>query len=124
MAKTKKDYFNELLTIVGDNSELVDFINHELEQLNKKGSAPRKPTEKQVENDNLKAQILVFFATNGDPMPIAQVQAGVPALAGLSNQRVSRLLNDLVKENRVEKTYVKKVAHFALAVEAEAETEV
>ena len=37
---TKKDYFNELLKIgaVASNESLVDFINHELELLDRKSS--------------------------------------------------------------------------------------
>jgi len=119
--KTKRDYFNELLTIVGENAELVDFINHEIELLDRKGATPRKPTANQLENADLKAQILMFLATTDEPMPIKAIQAGVPALVELSNQRISRLLNDMAKDGKVVKTYVKKVAHFDLAVEGEAE---
>jgi hypothetical protein len=115
--KTKKDYFNELRAIAIDNADLVAFIDHELELLANKKNVVRKPTATQVENDGFKAQILTFLAEADAPLPIKAIQAGVPALAELSNQRVARLLTDLRKEGKVARTYVKKVAHFALGAE-------
>jgi hypothetical protein len=115
--KTKKDYFNELRAIAIDNADLVAFIDHELELLANKKNVVRKPTATQVENDGFKAQILTFLAEAEEPLPIKAIQAGVPALAELSNQRVARLLTDLRKEGKVARTYVKKVAHFALGAE-------
>ena len=47
MAKTKREYFTELKGIVANDSELVAFIDHELELLDKKNSAPKNPTAKQ-----------------------------------------------------------------------------
>jgi hypothetical protein len=115
--KTKRDYFNELRAIAIDNADLVAFIDHELELLANKKNVVRKPTATQLENADLKAKILVFLAEAEEPLPIKAIQAGVPALAELSNQRMARLLTDLRTEGKVARTYVKKVAHFALGAE-------
>ena len=50
---TKKDYFNELLEIaeVQDNKSMVDFINHELELLEKK-NASNSSTETKTQKAN------------------------------------------------------------------------
>ena len=36
---TKRDYFSQLKEIVKDNVDLVNFIDHEIELLNKKASS-------------------------------------------------------------------------------------
>jgi len=123
MKMTKKEMFLAIrgLEAVSANADMVEFIDHEIELLNKKATFPRKPTATQVENENLKAKILVFLATVEEPVPIKKIQEGVADLAGLSNQKVSRLLKDLADIGKVEKTYIKKVAHFALALTDEVE---
>ena len=35
---TKKERFNELIAMVGDRTDLVEFLNHEIELLDKKAS--------------------------------------------------------------------------------------
>ena len=60
---TKRDHFNALLAIneVASNPALVEFIEHELDLLNRKNTAERKPTAKQVENAGYKEAILAYF---------------------------------------------------------------
>jgi hypothetical protein len=114
---TKREYFAQIRNIVADNKELVDFIDHEVELLNKKSSSPRKPSARQVENVALKKDVLATLARLGEPVTIGQIVAETPSLEGLSNQRVTHLLTDLRKDGEVERTYVKKVAHFAVVGE-------
>ena len=115
--KTKREYFAQIRNIVADNKELVDFIDHEVELLNKKSSSPLKPSARQVENVALKKDVLATLARLGEPVTIGQIVAETPSLEGLSNQRVTHLLTDLRKDGEVERTYVKKVAHFAVVGE-------
>jgi DNA-binding MarR family transcriptional regulator len=112
---TKRERFMELRAIVVDNADLVAFIDNEINLLDKKKNVERKPTATQLENEGLRAKILVALAEVDEPKPIKEIQGMVAELNGLSNQRVSRLLKDLVDNGKVVKTYVKKVAHFALA---------
>lgn len=56
---TKRENYETLLTLdsVKANIELVNFINHELELLEKKNKAERGPTANQVENKEIKAYV-------------------------------------------------------------------
>ncbi len=110
--KTKKEMFNEVLAIVKDNKELVDFINHEIELLDKK-SANKKATKTQTENIGYKAEIKSVLTENG--ATVTEIQGKSETLAGLSNQRVSALLRQMVESGEVVKTVDKKKSYFAIA---------
>lgn len=114
---TKKDYFNAIRAIVIDNQELVDFIDREIELLNRKSSNKRKPTERQIENESLKNLIIETLMRNDTLMSIPELQDSIPELADLKTQRVSALLIALRKEKKVKRTYIKKVAYFSIGVE-------
>ena len=45
---TKRMRFEQIKSLVGDNEELVAFIDHEIELLDKKNSRTGKPTKTQV----------------------------------------------------------------------------
>ena len=118
---TKKETFAVIRGIVADNAELVAFIDHEIELLNKKSSGSRKPTKTQVENEGFKADILEALANVAEPIIIKGLYEVCPSLEGLTNQRVTHLLTDLRKSGKVARSYVKKVAYFALGSEVEGE---
>ena len=118
---TKKETFAVIRGIVADNAELVAFIDHEIELLNKKSSGSRKPTKTQVENEGFKADILEALANVAEPINIKGLYEVCPSLEGLTNQRVTHLLTDLRKSGKVARSYVKKVAYFALGSEVEGE---
>lgn len=118
---TKKEYFAEIRAIVIDNQELVDFIDREIELLNRKSSSKRKPTERQVENEGLKNLIIETLMKNDTLMSIPELQDSIPELADLKTQRVSALLIALRKEKKVKRTYIKKVAYFSIGVEPDEE---
>ena len=67
---TKRENYTELkaLATASDRADLVAFIDHELELLDKKNKAPKKATKTQIENENLKDEILKVLAENGEPM--------------------------------------------------------
>lgn len=114
---TKRDHFNTLLAIpaVSDNPVLVDFINHELELLSKKNSADKKPTATQQANNALK-EAIIDLLVDGNPYTVSQIIKEVPECAGLSNQKVSALMVQLVNEGQVEKVIEKRVSYFKLVV--------
>lgn len=114
---TKRDHFNTLLTIpaVSENPVLVDFINHELELLSKKNSTDKKPTATQQANNALK-EAIIDLLVDGNPYTVSQIIKEVPECAGLSNQKVSALMVQLVNEGQVEKVIEKRVSHFKLVV--------
>jgi hypothetical protein len=94
---------------------MLDFINHEIELLNKK-SGKSGQTKTQKENELLKEDLLIAFESMDKPVTISEFQEQSTALiANLSNQKLSALLNQLVKAEKMVKTVEKKRSYFALA---------
>ena len=114
--KTKREMYNEILavTAVAENPEMVDFINHQIELLDNRKDAPKKPTEKQVQNEACRAESLVFLTEADKPMNITDIQNGVPSITGFSNQRISRLLSALVDADKLTKEYIKGRPYFTI----------
>jgi hypothetical protein len=111
---TKRMRFEELKAIVSDNAELVAFIDHEIELLNKKNSRTGKPTKTQLENESIKATILEVMGRIGRPVTVTQLLAE-SELNGFSNQKVSALLTRLREDDgKVVRTVEKKVAYYSL----------
>lgn len=110
---TKKDLFNKLLEVeeISANEELVGFINHELELLEKKANRTGT-TKTQKENEGIKDIILETLRLEGAPMTITQLQETDKTLEGLSNQKISALLAQLVNTNKVIRTKDKKTTLF------------
>lgn len=109
---TKRDYFNSLLAIneVSSNEELVQFINHELELLDKKNSQ-RKPSKVALENAS-KKDALVALLTN-EPMTIADIQAkGDETIKAMSVSSIAGLLR---ADSRVTRTEIKRKGFYTLA---------
>ena len=113
---TKRENYNALRAIVADNAELVAFIDHELELLDRKNARRSdKPTAKQVANEDTKGIIVEVLTDAAEPMTISDIVADDPALAGLSTQKVSALLTQLVNDGQVVRTSVKRKSYFAIA---------
>ena len=112
---TKAEMFAMIKEVEGvkENQAMVDFIDHELELLAKK-SANKKPTKTQEENEGIKAEILGVLTNEG--MTVTEIQSKSETLGGLSNQRVSALLRQLVDAEKVVKVVDKKKSYFSLAV--------
>ena len=118
---TKKEMFTEIRKAVADNEEMVAFIDHEIELLERKSGSPRKPTKTQIENDGFKADILAALIEADAPVTIKELCGICPTIAGLSNQRITHMLTDLRKDGKVTRTYIKKVAYFTIECEDEEE---
>lgn len=91
---------------------IADFCDHEIELFDKKHSS-RKPTKTQVENEGHKATIMEVLINASAPMTIKEIQSDAPSLAEFSTSKMSALLTQLVKEDKIEKTYKKKVPHYS-----------
>lgn len=111
---TKRDYFNRILSYAHDEDK--EFILHELELLDKKNSAERKPTPKQTENAGFKADILAWME-HGEQYAAADIVKGVPSIvaAGISTNRVTAMLTQLVNDGSVVRTTEKRKSVYALA---------
>lgn len=112
---TKKEMFAEIRKVVADNAEMVAFIDHEIELLNRKSGSPRKPTKTQIENDGFKAEIVAYLTEVDAPKTIKELQAEIPSISGLTNQRITHMLTDLVKAETLTKEYVKKTPYYSVA---------
>lgn len=110
---TKKEMFTMIMKAVADKPEMVDFIQHEIDLLDKKASN-KKATKTQEANVGIKDTILDVLAC-GKAMTVTEMQGANAELGTLSNQKVSALVRQLVEANKVVKTVDKKVSRFSLA---------
>lgn len=109
---TKRENYTALRAIVADNAELVAFIDHELELLDKKNAKRSdKPTAKQTANAELAERIYDMLAGAQEPMTCT----AIADMFGLSNQKCAALIKSLVDSNRVVRTVVKRVSYFSVA---------
>lgn len=113
------------IAIAAINGETVDFgdftvtdvtdkLNGMIAQLEKRTSADRKPSARQVENEGIKETVLAVLATTDRPLTVSELLA-YEGLDKLSNQRLSALLRQLKEDGKVVKTTEKKKSYFALA---------
>lgn len=115
---TKKEVFAIIRGIVEDRPELVDFIDHEIELLERKNSKTTQ-TATQKENEGIKVIILEELANIPKPVTISELQTASAKLSVYSNQKLSALLKQLVDSQEVVKTSDKKKSYFTLAGDAE-----
>lgn len=118
---TKKEMFNAIRAMVIDNQEMVEFIDREIELLNRKSSAPKKPTKTQIENEGFKADIIKALTDADTLLTITEICEACNFPDEMSNQRVTHLLTALRKEKKVRREYVKRKAYFAIGAEPDEE---
>ena len=115
---TKRDYFAILKasypTTAADYDAVIAFIDHEVELLDKKNSADRKPTAQQVANEGVKSAILSGMVS-GKKYTITDIIKEIPECAEMTNQRVSAIVRQLVDSGAVVRTEDKRKAYFSLA---------
>lgn len=110
---TKAQMFKGLLDMPGLSQEQKDFIQHEIDLLAKKSGADRKPTATQIANEALKSAIIEGMEPNR-MYTVTEVIKEVPECAGLTNQKVSPLMNQLVAAKVLTKTEDKRRSYFSL----------
>lgn len=117
---TKREMFVALTSLVAlsdltdeDKTMFTEGLNHEIALLDKKASTPRKPTATQVENEAFKTELLTFLVSADSPKCIKDIQEECSTFADLSNQRLSHLLSALIKDDKVERGYVKKTPYYS-----------
>ena len=118
---TKKEMFAMVIgvvetTAVENKEEMVAFLNHEIELLEKK-SSKTGTTKTQKENLVLMEQLKEAFREMEKPVTISEFQTlSTHEVATLSNQKLSALLKKLTEgENApMVKTVEKKKSYFSL----------
>lgn len=92
------------------NGNITDEVREKLEalktQLAKRNSGERKPTKTQRENEGIKGDILEVLGGEGRQCK------DIAEEIGISGQKCSALLSQLIAEGKVEKTVVKRVSYF------------
>ena len=118
---TKKQKFEMLKALVKDNAMLVEFIDHEIELLDKKKSnGNAKANEKMEQSVETVFKALVIV---GRPVSASELiaETDLSALANesgvVSTQKVSAMLKKLVDCGRVEKFTDKKKTLFRVKAE-------
>jgi hypothetical protein len=115
---TVKSQFEEVRAILESvgREDLVSFIDTRIAQTVKKNSTERKPTAKQVENEGYKSDILEWM-DNGVVYTAGDVLKGTPSIvaSGMSINRVSALLTQLVDNGSLVKSVDKRKNYYSLA---------
>lgn len=102
---TKRDYFEAIKEIVAENTELVEFCDKQIEQLDKKAEkAKARAAERKVEGDELRDTIENLLTDD--------YQIIDDVLAQLDNEEITKAkvvarLTQLVKNGLAEKAEVK-----------------
>ena len=99
--------------LVANRTDLVDFIDHELELLDRKSSKSSQ-TKTQKENETIKEKIIVALKEINRPVTVDELRANDVNMGEYSNQKLSALLKQLVDTNVVVKTIDKKKSYFSI----------
>lgn len=119
---TKKEYFAQLREIVADKPELVAFIDHEVELLNKK-SVKGGTTKTQKENEVVATMLIEELAKVNKPITITDLMNASETIANyrlengnaLSNQKISAIFKQLVENKTLVRVIDKKKSYFSIA---------
>lgn len=119
---TKREYFAQLREVVADNPELVAFIDHEVELLNKKNSG-NSQTKTQKENAVIAEMLVGELAKAGKPITITDLMNESEVIQNyvlengnrLTNQKISAIFKQLGEANRIVKVTDKKKSYFSVA---------
>jgi hypothetical protein len=118
---THKDYFTALLEMpeVQNYPGMTEFIEGRITALEKKASAPKKESEADKVKSGIKADVLAFLSANeGKKFTVTQMMKQVPNLpADISNQRLTSLVTQMVRENEVDRVVEKRVSYFTAHVD-------
>ena len=118
MKVTKKDNFNTLRAIAenANRPDLVEFIDHEIELLEKKNATrSAKPTATQIENAEIASKIPTLLSI-GVLYRLSEIKAMFPELTSASGtQRISAICSKLAEDGVLVRTVEKRVVYYSLA---------
>ena len=106
----KKDGDTPIMVTVPSEA-IIDRMNKDIELASKKSSKSGKPTKTQVETAQLK-DVLPNAMCGQSAMTIDEIKGICEEVADLSTSKISALLTQLRESGQVERTYIKKKAHF------------
>lgn len=111
---TKRENYASLRTIAENlnRTDLVAFIDHEVELLNKRAA---HPTLTKTQKENLELVEVIYDALVDLEKPVTVSEFLEATSMELSNQKVSALLKKLVDSERVVKVTEKGKSYFSVA---------
>lgn len=102
MVKAEKLRF--IASLVADNKEAVDFLETEAQRVeNKNAKRTTKKSATQVENDELRQQVMLFMEDKGDQVFVADQLMKAINKEEFSAQKATALLKGLVDGGQLEK---------------------
>ena len=119
MSKTNKLTKKEVIALmladnnIASNEIYVTYLENELAILERK-SLKSTITKTQAENESIKKAIVEVLTELAKPVTITELQASDSNMATYSNQKLSALLNQLVKTKVVTKVTDKKKSYFSI----------
>ena len=107
---------NTVIIDEGEKKPLLDELNAEIERLEKKSAyVSPKDKEKAEKNEQLYNDILAFISDADAPLSVTEIRDGVDP--NLSAQKITSILNRLIADNKVVRTYDKRKSSYTLFVE-------
>ena len=105
---------NAIAVVDAETAEKLTTLKAQMEK--KRSSGSSKPTKTQLENENIKANILTVLTDEGQTVSeiLPQLDETLSSKP-LTNQRISALLKQLVDAKSVVKAIDKKTSLFSLA---------
>jgi len=96
--------------------DALEFCSNEISLLDKKNGTVKKPTDKQMQNENYKEAILRYLREVApEHKAIAEIWDSVEMLASnpdMTGQRISALITQLKNENKIVRVEEKRKAYF------------
>lgn len=114
--KTNKELFAMVLSVVAnadinetDRTELTDFINSRIEQIEKKANTVTKADkEKQALNAAIADEIVKGLVSADKPMKISELIKSYAPLSAYSTQKLTPIVTAMVKSGKLEKSTLKR----------------
>ena len=114
--KTKKEMFNFIKSKMADYPEVVTFVDHELELLERKNNAERKPTVNQLDNKKIKKVVLEGIGANS--YTITEIIKNVLAnteWADLTCSRMTAIATQMAEDGDLIREVIKRKAYYKKA---------
>ena len=124
MKKTNREMFVALLSVIAnaemsetDRTEMTDFVNGRIEQLDKKASTISKADKAKAELNAKIAQLIIEGLTEMDkPTKISELIKGYAPLNEYSTQKLTPIMTALVNDGKIEKAVVKRETLYSIKV--------
>ena len=106
---TKRDYFNMIKAAMSDNAEVVAFVEHEIELLDKKNAKTAGPNPEVVA---FRLNVLEYIKNASNPVTISSIAKAL----GATSQKVTPAVKALVESGDVVlNSTVKRVNYYTVA---------